>query len=88
MKSQIFAGIALLIAGVYTVEINKVRKPEFQATEPKIISTEEIIQQSSLNKMKEEIEQKQDSTSDLIRETVKDDIIDSVIVPSKDSIPK
>lgn len=85
MKSQIFTGIALLVAGVVTVEFNEKQQAEVQLKEVKVVTTEELIQKSSLQNLTEEIESKQDSVSLMIREKVKDRVIDSVIVP-KDSV--
>lgn len=86
MKSQILVGIALMVAGVYTVEINEKRKPEPELVEVKVVTTEELIQQSSLNKLTHDIELRQDSVSKMIREKVEDDIVDSVLTPTEDSL--
>ena len=86
MKSQIFAGIALFIAGVYTVEVNKSHEPKIQPKEVKVITTQELIERSSLNEMTKKIEERQDTVSLLIRESIDDKIVDSVIQPKQDSV--
>lgn len=88
MKSQIFAAIAIFVAGVYTVERNRVEPIPLEAKTPVLLSTEQIIKQSSLNQLKEDIEEKEDSTSYLIRETIQDKIVDSVTQPIQDTIIK
>jgi len=85
MKSQIFAAIALLIAGMYTVQVNETKLPHVKAKEVKVVTTNELIKHSSLNQIAKKIEARQDSVENMIKEVVKDDIIDSIIVP-KDSI--
>jgi len=87
MKSQIFAAIALLVAGMYTVEVNEKKLPDVQVKEIRIVTTKELIKNSSLNELTEKIEARQDSVETMIKEAVKDDIIDSIVVP-KDSVIK
>lgn len=85
MKSQIFAGIALLIAGAYTVEFNNHKELDIEPKRVRVATTEELIEKSSLHELIEKTEATQDSVSEMIREKVKDDVIDSVVIP-KDTV--
>lgn len=85
MKSQIFTGVALLIAGIYTVEFNENKIPDLKVKESKVLTTQEIIQKSYLHKVTKNIELKQDSINKMIREKVNNRVIDSTTVP-KDSV--
>lgn len=85
MKTQIFAGIALVVAGVYTVERQAHKMPQPIVNEVRVITTEEMLENSSLNDLAKKIEVRQESISTLIKETVKESVIDSVIVPTEDT---
>lgn len=80
MKTQILTGIALLTAGIYTVELKHDRIAHKEMDEFKVLTTEEIIEQTSLNKVIKNIEMKQDSVEILIRESVSEKVVDSLVV--------
>lgn len=85
MKSQIFLGISALVAIIYVEERTNVELPPLNPIKAKVYTTEELIQQTELNYQYNKLDKRQDSVTRMIRDMVKDNIVDSVL-RKKDSL--
>lgn len=85
MKSQIFLGISALVAIIYVEERTNEELPPLNPIKAKVYTTEELIQQTELNYQYNKLDKRQDSVTRMIRDMVKDNIVDSVL-RKKDSL--
>lgn len=85
MKNGIFLGISALIALVYVEERNSDELPPLNPIRAKVYTTEELIKRTELNHQYDRLELRQDSVTKMIRDVVKNNIVDSMLM-KKDSM--
>lgn len=85
MKSAIYSSIGALLAIICVDDKSHVDLPEPPKINPKVYTTEELIEGTEMHLDYMKLKERQDSVSYLVKEVVKDKIVDSSIV-KRDSI--
>lgn len=81
MKSQIFFSISALASLIYVNERIPTELPPLEPLKVEVLSSRELIEQTELKIKADSIEEQQLKVSKIIKETVKDKIVDSIVVP-------
>ena len=73
--------VAALVSTLYVSTIERPKLPELKFKEIHVPTTQELINKSKFSKKLDSLDSVQLSTSKMIREVIKEDVIDSVVRP-------